>query len=319
MSALLQADRPSLEAAQQRGHELFEQTVPRSLVHRAAVSEVLLTGWQTTHDVYHLGAQWSRGHSYYGSVDRRWHDPMLFAETIRQACLLLAHKALDVPMGFSFLTESTAFEVAEEGVRLSQPARPAHVVLDMRLSDVKRRAGAVNAFAYDVVAHRDGEWLGSGRLRGKCTSQAVYRRLRGDRIEARPPRAVVEPVAPRLVGRDCEFDVVLGASADAGVHPLRIDGEHPVLFDHPVDHVPGMVLMEAARQAALLALGAPQGLLVACEAQFSRYVEFHTPCLVSTDEPERDDRGRRTLTVRFHQDGTEAGTCRVGILTAAGE
>ncbi|WP_243762425.1 ScbA/BarX family gamma-butyrolactone biosynthesis protein [Streptomyces sp. Tu 3180] len=303
----------------QRGPGLFEQTVPRSLVHRVAVSEVLLTGWQPGHGVYHVGAQWSRGHSYYGSVDGRWHDPMLFAETIRQACLLLAHKALDVPMGFSFLTESTAFEVTEEGMRLSRPARPAHVVLAMRLGDVTRRAGTVSSYAYDVVAHRDGKRLGSGRLRGKCASPAVYRRLRGDRAEARPPQATAEPVDPRLVGRDCAFDVVLGASVDAGVHPLRINAEHPVLFDHPVDHVPGMVLMEAARQAGLLALGAPRGLLVACEARFRRYVEFHTPCLVSTDEPERGDGGRHTLTVRFHQDGSEAGACRIGILTAAGE
>ncbi|WP_217236057.1 ScbA/BarX family gamma-butyrolactone biosynthesis protein [Streptomyces sp. AC555_RSS877] len=319
MNALLQADRPHFEEAQQRGPELFEQTVPRSLVHRAAVSEVLLTGWQTVHDEHRLGAQWSRTHSYYGSVDGRWHDPMLFAETIRQACLLLAHEALDVPMGVGFLTESTAFEVAEERVCLSRPARPAHVLLDMRLSHIKRRAGMVSCYAYDVVAHRDGERLGSGRLRGKVTSPAVYRRLRGDRIDARPPHTTVAPVDPRLVGRDCESDVVLGASAVAGAHPLRIVAEHPVLFDHPVDHVPGMVLMEAARQAGLLALGTPGGLLVACEAQFRRYVEFDIPCLVSADEPEHDGRGRHTLTVRFLQDGSEVGTCRVGILAATGE
>ncbi|MFF9815308.1 ScbA/BarX family gamma-butyrolactone biosynthesis protein [Streptomyces sp. NPDC014006] len=317
MNSLLQADRPHF--GERRDPGLFEQTVPRSLVHRAAVSEVLLTGWETVHDDHRLGAQWSRTHSYYGAVDGRWHDPMLFAETIRQACLLLAHEALDVPMGSGFLTESTGFEVDEEQVRLSRPARPAHVVLDMRLSHIQRRAGVVSRYGYDVVAHRDGERLGSGRLKGKCTSQAVYRRLRGDRIDARPPHTTTAPVDPRLVGRDRESDVVLGACADAGAHPLRIVPEHPVLFDHPVDHVPGMVLMEAARQAGLLALGAPRGLLVACEAQFRRYVEFDLPCLVSADEPEHDGRGRHTLTVRFLQDGFEAGTCRVAILTVAGE
>ncbi|WP_055694258.1 ScbA/BarX family gamma-butyrolactone biosynthesis protein [Streptomyces prasinopilosus] len=319
MNALLQADRPYFGKPEECGPELFEQTVPRTLVHRAAVSEVLLTGWQTVHDEHRLGAQWSRAHSYYGSVDGRWHDPMLFAETIRQACLLLAHEALDVPLGFGFLTESTAFEVDEERLRLSRPAHPAHVVLDMRLSHIKRRGGVVSSYAYDVVAHRDGERLGSGRLRGKCTSQAVYRRLRGERIGAGPPHTAIAPVDPRLVGRDDESDVVLGASAGAGAHPLRIVADHPVLFDHPVDHVPGMVLMEAARQAGLLALGAPHGLLVACEAQFRRYVEFHIPCLVATDEPEHDGGGRHTVTVRFLQDGSEAGSCRVGILTTAGE
>ncbi|MFB6819004.1 ScbA/BarX family gamma-butyrolactone biosynthesis protein [Streptomyces sp. NPDC056347] len=318
MSTLLQADRPHCARAEKPGPELFEQTMPRSLVHRAAVSEVLLTGWQATEDIQYLGAQWSRGHSYYGRVDGRWHDPMLLAETIRQACLLLAHEALDVPMDFSFLTESTAFAVTEEGVRLSRPCRPAHVVLHMRLGDVKRRAGVVSSFGYDVVAHRDGVPFGTGRLSGKCASPAVYRRLRGDRLGAQPPRTTVEPVEHGLVGRDCEFDVVIGASADAGVHALRVDAEHPVLFDHPVDHVPGMVLMEAARQAALLAVGAPQSLLVSCETHFKRYVEFHIPCLVSADRPTRDNDGRCTLTVRFHQGGTEVGTCKVSLIAPSG-
>ncbi|WP_433343495.1 ScbA/BarX family gamma-butyrolactone biosynthesis protein [Streptomyces sp. CA-253872] len=316
MGALLHAGRP-LRA--QDDPELFEQTVPRSLVHRAAVSEVLLTGRRSTPDAHHIGAQWSRGHGFYGVVDGRWHDPMVFGETLRQACLLLAHEALDVPMDFSFLTESTSFEVSEAGMRLSRPSGPAHVVFEMRLEEVKRRAGVVSSYAYGVIAQREGVRVGSGRLGGKCISPAVYRRLRADRLEAVPPRTPVEPVDPRLVGRDSAADVVLGASVREGARPLRIAAEHPVLFDHAVDHVPGMVLMEAARQAALLALGTPRGLLVACAARFLRYVEFDSPCLVSADPPEREEAGRRALTVRFHQDGTEVGSCRVAIHAADGE
>nr|WP_202456046.1 ScbA/BarX family gamma-butyrolactone biosynthesis protein [Streptomyces sp. SID8367] len=299
-----------------RDTELFEQTVPRSLVHRAAVSEVLVTGWRSTEGTsYRLGAQWSRGHGYYGAVADTWHDPMLFAESIRQSCLLLAHEALHVPMTHQFLTTRTSFQVDEAGVRLSRPGRPAHVVLDMSLAEVKLRAGNVSSYGYDVVALRDGERVGVGHLKGQCVSPAVYERLRGDRVGARASRPAVQSVDPRLVGRDCEFDVVLGTSVADGVLPLRIDPEHPVLFDHPVDHVSGMVLMEAARQMALLALRAPQALLVACEANFRRYVEFHVPCLVTADAPERDSAGRSWITIHFHQSGTEVGSCRVALVT----
>ncbi|MFJ9041532.1 ScbA/BarX family gamma-butyrolactone biosynthesis protein [Streptomyces sp. NPDC102406] len=318
MSPLIQTDRPTSRVGLDRDLDLFEQTVPRSLVHRAAVSEVLVTGWRSTEGTsYRLGAQWSRGHSYYGSVANRWHDPMLLAESIRQSCLLLAHEALDVPMTHQFLTTRTSFQADEAGVRLSRPGRPAHVVLDMSLAEVKRRAGAVSSYAYDVVALRDGERIGSGYLQGQCVSPAVYKRLRGDRYKARASGPAVQPVDPRLVGRDCEFDVVLGTSVADGVMPLRIDPEHPVLFDHPVDHVSGMVLMEAARQMAVLALRAPSALLVACEANFKRYVEFHVPCLVTVGPSERDAEGRSLLTVRFHQGGAEVGTCRVAMDTSA--
>lgn len=54
-----------------------------------------------------------------------------------------------------------------------------------------------------------------------------------------------------------------------------------MLFDDPVDHVPGMLLLEAARQAAHAAC-APSGpvLVSSMEVSFNRYVEFDTPCLI---------------------------------------
>ncbi|CAL9672273.1 hypothetical protein SUDANB15_07484 (plasmid) [Streptomyces sp. enrichment culture] len=313
MTALLQADRSDFSQIVAAEPELFERTVPRALVHRAAISEVLLTGVsQCREDVYRIGAQWSRGHSYYGAVAGRWHDPMLFAETIRQAGLLLAHEALKIPLGFSFLTETMSFEINEEGARLGRG--PADVVLEVTLHDVVRRRNVVSSYAYDVVAHRDGRRIGSGRLTANCVSPAVYRKLRGDRAEATAPRVVPDGIIPEVVGRTCDFDVVLGAECVNGARRLRAEADHPVLFDHPVDHQPGMVLMEAARQAALAALRLPDGLLVGCDAVFRKYVEFDSPCMVSpSGEALLRAPGIRELVVDFHQGGSVAATCRVAV------
>ncbi|MFF8732844.1 AfsA-related hotdog domain-containing protein [Streptomyces sp. NPDC015171] len=43
---------------------------------------------------------------------------------------------------------------------------------------------------------------------------------------------------------------MLAATERAGRWQLRIEQDHPVLFGHPVDHAPGMLLLEALRQAA---------------------------------------------------------------------
>lgn len=310
MTALLQADRPDFLRSEIDEPELFEQTVPRTLVHRAAIAEVLLTGVRhCTEDTFRIGAQWSRGHSYYGAVAGRWHDPMLFAEAIRQAGLLLAHDVLAIPLGFSFLTDTMSFDIAEEGAELGRG--PAHVVLEVLLHDVVRRRGVVSSYAYDVVAYRDGRRVGTGRVTAKCTNPTVYRRLRGDHAGAVPSRVLPQAISPELVGRTCEFDVVLAADPHAGTRVLRADPDHPVLFDHPVDHLPGMVLMEAARQAALAALRRPNGLLVACDATFRNYVEFDSPCLISTSEPEPEGHGRKALCVEFHQAGSAVAACRV--------
>ena len=312
MSALLQADRPANELLMPEDPELFEQTVPRTLVHRAAVSEVLLTGFRATGaDAYRVGAQWSRGHSYYGAVAGRWHDPMLFAESIRQVGLFLAHEALQVPLGAHFVTATTSFDITADGARIGPG--PAHICLDVTFRDVVRRRGTVKSYAYDVIAHRDGVPIGTGQLSAQVMAPGVYQRVRGDRLGARPAPAVPAPLPPRLVGRDAEADVVLADGPVPGVRTLRADASHPVLFDHPVDHMPGMLLLEAARQVALAELDCPDGLLLSGTASFERYVEYDSPCLVTSSAPRPDGQGRRLLDVDFRQSGTLAGTCRVAI------
>ncbi|MCI0385826.1 ScbA/BarX family gamma-butyrolactone biosynthesis protein [Streptomyces sp. CNQ085] len=313
MRAFTKADSPVSTSAV-AGPELFEQTVPRRLVHRAAVSEVLITGARRAGGVHQVGAQWSRGHSYYSPVSGRWHDPMLLAETIRQAGILLGHEVLDVPLGHCFLSKHASFEMSEDGARLDD--RPAEIVLMVRVHDVTRRGRSVS-YEYEVECHRDGRHIGSGRMGGSCVPQALYRRLRGDRVGAVLPKAAADPVVPELVGRADEADVVLGETGVAGVWTLRAEPDHPVLFDHPVDHIPGMVVMEAGRQAALAALGQPGGLLVGCAGEFEQYVEFDPLCLVSADVVGRDARGRDRVRVSFHQGGALAARCDIDILPTA--
>lgn len=292
--------------------ELFQQTVPRALVHRAAVSEVLVTGVRYGEGGGHrVGAQWPRGHSYYGPVAGRWHDPMIFAETIRQACVLLAHQTLDVPIGHSFLTLAHSFAILADGARIAD--QPAHVILEVSLHNVVRRRGNVSSFACSIDAYRDGERIGIGDSVANCVTPAVYKRLRAHRLGAVPSLDMPAPVRPELVGRNSASDVVLSRPLDDGTCILRFDASHPILFDHPVDHVPGMVVMEAARQAALLTIGIPNGLLLACSADFLRYIEFDAPCVVSPAVAEEVTPGLHVLTVTFHQAGSLVGSCRVTV------
>lgn len=83
---------------------------------------------------------------------------------------------------------------------------------------------------------------------------------------------------------------------------LRADTAHPVLFDHPVDHAPGMLLLEAARQAAQ-AVAAPEAALpVSMDAVFFRYAELDAPCRIEADPGEPDSQGRRRTRITAHQD-----------------
>jgi hypothetical protein len=74
--------------------------------------------------------------------------------------------------------------------------------------------------------------------------------------------------------------VVLSPTAGPNVWQLRVDTRHPVLFDHQLDHVPGMLLLEAARQGATAALGARSILPLTMACDFRKYVELDLPCVI---------------------------------------
>lgn len=288
-------------------------TVPRQLVHRAAVAEVFLTGWSVLDEHRtRVLAQWPRAHSFYTPIEGR-HDPMLVGETIRQAGVLVAHAVRDVPMGHRFLMWGLHFTVHPENMALG--VRPADLELCVDFTEIRHARNRLEG-PYTVTIRQDDRVVATGGARFTCTAPAVYRRLREARLtksagdggvagavtDGGVAGAAVTPLPPASVGRSSAFDVVLApAPGDApGRWQLRVDTSHPILFDHPDDHVPGMVLLEAARQAAAAVApgdGAPYPLSM--ENTFDRYVEFDTPCWIEAT-PVTDG-----VRVVGHQDGEQ--------------
>ncbi|WP_370012895.1 AfsA-related hotdog domain-containing protein, partial [Nocardia cyriacigeorgica] len=64
---------------------------------------------------------------------------------------------------------------------------------------------------------------------------------------------------------------------DTAVATLVPDIGHPFLFDHPLDHVPGSLLIEACRQTALAMVLERAPRLVGVSSTFDRFVELDTP------------------------------------------
>ncbi len=284
---------------------LFQQTLPRHLVHRAAVSEVFVTDLaHTSAGTFHVGAQWPRSHQFFGPKSHL-HDPILLTETVRQAGLAIAHQYYNVPQGSHFLMHDISYEINEEGLRLGR--RPADIVLEAVTSDVRKRGKSVSGMTFDFTCYRNNKRVGVSRVSWRCVSPAAYARLRGEHIDATVvPGKQPAPVAPHLVGRYQESDVVLAPSAVDNLWLIRLDTEHPVLFDHPVDHVPGMTAIEAARQAALLATGSAGGVPVKGKFSFEHYIELDEPCVIATDTAHVPGDGRSSVRVKFEQSGQTA-------------
>ncbi|MFF0626807.1 ScbA/BarX family gamma-butyrolactone biosynthesis protein [Streptomyces sp. NPDC004296] len=279
-------------------------TVPREYVHRAAVSEVFLTNWrQSGSDGWLVTAQWPRAHSFYGPA-HGLHDPLLLIETVRQAGILLSHVAHGVPLDHPIIWQQVRYALRPQALRAA--LKPADIALHITDRDVVRRRKQLVSIRQEFRIVCDGAELARATLVYSCHSPAVYRRVRGEygdlalaNARRLPP---AEPVPPQAVGRDRTGDVVLSPTDRADRWRLRVDTSHPVLFDHPVDHVPGMLMVEAARQAARAA--APDWALpVALTCSFERYAELDAPCWVQARPAGVADDGRQEVAVCVEQHG----------------
>lgn len=283
-----------------------EASVDTRLVHRTHRKDVLPTCITKLDDGhYTVSTQWPADH-------RRFTDeqgnflPSLVIESIRQAVILVAHDGLGVPLGHQFLVSSAHHRV--DPSRLLAPDAPARLDLDVSIHDLKHRRGIPSSLEARVVLRVDGEIIGTGGGQCSVMTSEVYRRLRRGRTETAWPAALAAPlpapVPARSVGRTHDCDVALAPGEEPGEWLLRADVSNELMFDHPNDHMPAMVLLDAAQQAAHTVFGPRPFLPASCEVFCSRYVEFDSPCSVRADLRDDGERGY-VLSVTGHQDGEQ--------------
>ncbi|MEW1749573.1 ScbA/BarX family gamma-butyrolactone biosynthesis protein [Streptomyces angustmyceticus] len=255
-------------------------------VHKSTAAEKLLTEWHRHEgDGYVIHAQWPQDHRFYAPRHDLL-DPLLLAESVRQCVPLLSHAAYDVPFGHR--QSWSHFSYALDPLALALDATlTADVELQVACRDVVRRSERLSSLNMQVFVVRNGLRVGTAQSRFVNHAPAVYKRLRGpyadlDAAIARtlplPP-----PAAPTRLARESFADVVLSPTSSPRRHQLRVDLNHRVLFDHPVDHAPGMLLLEAARQSAHAAVHPAPVCAVAMNVAFARYTELDAPCWIHTD------------------------------------
>lgn len=280
-------------------------TVPKELVHRTTVAEVMLTDWDRVDDTHFVvSAQWPRGHSFFTPVADGYHDPLIGCETVRQIGILLGHAEFGVPFGHQFLVWDLALSVHPQYLLMGY--EPASLSVSVHCTEINRRGRNLSGLRFEAVFHHDGNIVATGGGSFSCMAPAVYRRVRGEHAPGGNWHQIPlsSPAAPQSVGRMSPMDVVLSPTDEQNHWQLRVDTRHPVLFEHAVDHVPGMVLVEAARQATAAALGRSSYLPLAIANEFKRYVELDSPCTIEAALlPDTSPEGHRSVLVTAHQDG----------------
>ncbi|MFD7710571.1 ScbA/BarX family gamma-butyrolactone biosynthesis protein [Streptomyces sp. NPDC059786] len=300
----------------------YRRTVDRLLVHREALGEVFLTDMQPLDDGrYAAGAQLPRSHAHYGDHLLRpaSHDPLLILEACRQATLAGAHRFFAVATDNKFILTHLRLRLTDH--RITEiGAGPCPLAMEVEVVRRKERHGRVTGLDYAIRLSVRGGEIGTAEIGLRFKTPEGYRALR---LINRGGRALVSsdayrtamrgtPTPPYLVGRALPENVVLAdaVSQDGRAKALlRVPADHPSLFDHPQDHLPGMAITEGARQLALFAavdlrgMSAAKTLLTELDVTFVRFGELEEETVLSAELSERIPAAPAEAHIHYTQGG----------------
>jgi 2-oxo-3-(phosphooxy)propyl 3-oxoalkanoate synthase len=300
----------------------FDRTIPRALVHKAGPEAVWLTELAHLGDDAYVGVgQVPRSHSYLDDRigDSYSHCDLAFlVEIARQTGIAVTHHYLGVPVNHPTIFMKLGMEVTDPSPTAWTPA-PAPAAVQLRVVGVEEREGVPESFAGEL------DFVIDGRHRARTTAlwaahePAGYKAARAEGRQARPldtPGTAPEPLAPERVGRRNPDNVVIGElERDGKVYGcgVVVDEQHPHFYEHPVDHIPGVLMLEAFRQAATAAAADAHGLTAAgavvtrCDARFSDFAENELPLHCEAAVGEAEDEGDAMavpVRLRLDQPGT---------------
>ena len=277
----------------------FEQTVPRSLVHKRRLENVLLTDIRSCgDDRFVCAGHLPIAHRFFnepGRAPRR--DILFYTELGRQASLAVSHAFLGVSTEDVFIFEQSEAKVADAAWTPTSSAALEPALVEIRIDELtRRRNNAVNRVVAEHIMTIAGEEVFRGTGAWTVQPAALFQRLRrmsAPRTAPPAPSNVAPFPAPVHVDgwRASAEHVVITTpeySADTGAFAatLIVNDNHPYFFDHPCDHVPGMLLLEACAQLAMAAVrtavaGPPPLGIASYEVNFAQFVECGMPTRLS--------------------------------------
>lgn len=243
----------------------FDRTVRRDLVHRLSNTEVFLTDYRKIEGgSYFCAAQLPRYHAYYneGLAQSAAYDILLLLECCRQAATYGGHAYFGNASATTNLVKGIDISVTHPEA-LDHTDRPGellmHVTAIQVTSEGRQKSGTL---VVDMFV--DGRLVGRARIAVTVVPQGTFtalrRRQRGteslpstDELPEIPPGV---PVLPARVGRLNPTNVLLTDAAVEGrsvVARVGLSCRNHSILDHRCDHLPAMALIEAGRQACLLA------------------------------------------------------------------
>ena len=296
----------------------YSQTIARELVHKRSIAEVLITSVTTTPANWICHAQLPRRHSFHTDTtgeQSAYHDPLLVLEAFRQACVAASHASYDVPLDAplhrALLRAVHPRSGHAEVWSASAGSRAQHRRAQRVPAGRPRPQGPVHGLDVAAIVTHEGTKVMELSGAFGWMSRAKWEAFRGGASWDAGPQA--SPADPQIVGRTRPENVVIGEpvplDGGAASAPIVVDVSHPTIFDHPLDHLPGGLIIEACRQLSLAVMGSCSATIMGpawLRCDFHSFAELDTTNTV-TVAPDAED------ALSFRGEVTQSGQTRASV------
>lgn len=303
----------------------WESSLPASRFRKRAIEQIFVTDWMRGpgEDYSTIAAQLPLAHARFSDSVTPYHDILLIGEIMMQAGLMSAWKILGITPDQMFLVRELRIALDPLENNRSSPGNCDMTIAQDRSSDFKRgRLGRMVGGRLNARCAIGGRPSGTCEVIGAWVTGETQQGLRGQR--AVDP-ATIAPRDPDLglelnTGKVDPRNSVITPTRETGAPrcweaTLVVDPADPTFFDPPVDHVPGLLMLDGLQQLAVAAacrhLGSgPEHVKVtSMDMKFARFCEF-APEITCALELDEDGRGGA---ISCHQGGRRACSGTVGI------
>jgi hypothetical protein len=238
-----------------------DQAAIRTLVHKRLSENVFLIDIRALDsERFVCTGRIPRNHELFNDGGRTpLQDVLFYTEVGRQASLAMTHAFLNASLDDVFIFERSEAAIMDAIWRLPSRSLSDRLVIEIDIRKTTRRKhDTVCRVVADHLMAIGSERVFTGTGTWTIQSAAMFTRLRRDSIKSaadgvsdRPRATTIERPMQKQSRNVVISSPEFRSNRNESIASLIVDRAHPYFFDHPCDHVPGMLLLEGCAQLAL--------------------------------------------------------------------